>query len=385
MKRPIMQTTIRGGERAIHASHARLAEQRRGDPKLRDISVVQVSEQLSLGVDRVMCEGALYDRKLAALAIKQAQGDLVEAIFLVRAFRTTLRRFGASEPIATDRMLVRRRIATILKNPPGGQFLGSTYDYTHRLIDFSLETPHDPAQTATPDHASEANGGADNASDADDVLTSPLKRLRQAGLIESTAPTRADDRVADITRDRPSLPLPRDARLQALARGDEGFLLGLAYSSMRGLGRNHPFVADLRVGDATVDFMIPELGFSVAIAEIAVTECRMVNEFSAPPDEPPRLTEGYGLALGQSERKAISVAVIERALRAAELGEEPRYPVQDEEFVILHADNVTSSGLVQHLKLPHYVDFQSQLQLVCELREQYQRKRTASAPSPEPA
>ena len=31
-----------------------------------------------------MGEGSLYDTKLAALAIKQARGDLIEAIFLVR-------------------------------------------------------------------------------------------------------------------------------------------------------------------------------------------------------------------------------------------------------------------------------------------------------------
>ena len=43
-----------------------------------------------------MAEGSLYDRELAALAIKQARGDLIEAIFLVRAYRTTLPRFGAT-------------------------------------------------------------------------------------------------------------------------------------------------------------------------------------------------------------------------------------------------------------------------------------------------
>ena len=48
-----------------------------------------------------MSEGSLYDRELAALAIKQARGDLIEAIFLVRAYRTTLPRFGASEPVET--------------------------------------------------------------------------------------------------------------------------------------------------------------------------------------------------------------------------------------------------------------------------------------------
>ena len=43
-------------------------------------------------------------------------------------------------------------------------------------------------------------------------------------------------------------------------------------------------------------------------------------------------------------------------------------PAQDEEFVLSHADNVEASGFVQHLKLPHYVDFQAELELVRKLR-----------------
>ena len=106
------------------------------------LSVVQIREQLSLAVDRVMTEGALYDETLAALAIKQARGDLVEAIFLLRAFRTTLPRFGVSEPVDTEAMVVARRISATFKDIPGGQVLGPTFDYTHRLLDFSLLDPH---------------------------------------------------------------------------------------------------------------------------------------------------------------------------------------------------------------------------------------------------
>ena len=89
-------------------------------------------------VDRVMTEGSLYDRELAALAIKQARGDLIEAIFLLRAYRTTLPRFGASEPIDTGAMVIERRISATFKDLPGGQVLGPTFDYTHRLLDPAL-------------------------------------------------------------------------------------------------------------------------------------------------------------------------------------------------------------------------------------------------------
>src|SRR4030081_3821539 len=143
-----MYVAVKGGERAIESAHRLLAHERRGDRDVPEVSLAQISEQLALGVDRVMCEGSLYDRELAALAIKQARGDLVEAIFLLRAYRTTLPRFGDSVPIETTSMVVERRISGTFKDVPGGQVLGPTYDYTHRLLDFSLaasgERPHAP-------------------------------------------------------------------------------------------------------------------------------------------------------------------------------------------------------------------------------------------------
>ncbi len=104
----------------------------------RNSSLPQIEQQLSLGIARVMSEGALYDPELAALAIKQARGDMVEAIFLLRAYRTTLPRLATSLPIDTGRMAVRRRISATFKDIPGGQVLGPTFDYTHRLLDFDL-------------------------------------------------------------------------------------------------------------------------------------------------------------------------------------------------------------------------------------------------------
>ena len=127
-----MYVAVKGGEAAIEAAHQLLAETRRGDPSVPEVTAAQIREQLALGVDRVMSEGSLYDRDLAALAIKQARGDLIEAIFLVRAFRTTLPRFGYAEPIETAAMDIRRRISATFKDLPGGQVLGPTFDYTHR-------------------------------------------------------------------------------------------------------------------------------------------------------------------------------------------------------------------------------------------------------------
>jgi alpha-D-ribose 1-methylphosphonate 5-triphosphate synthase subunit PhnI len=357
-----MYVAVKGGERAIENAHALLARARRGDPALPEISLAQISEQLALAVDRVMSEGSLYDRELAALAIKQARGDLIEAIFLLRAFRTTAPRFGASEPIDTAAMEVRRRISATFKDLPGGQVLGPTFDYTHRLLDPTLaECGESPATEPAP---SVETRDAEPMPRVTDLLAADA-------LIEPAAAAEPGAAVGDLTREPLALPAGRDLRLQNLARGDEGFLLALGYSTQRGYGRTHPFAGEIRFGEVEVEFFVEELGFAVPLGRIAVTECQMVNQFAGSASVPPRFTRGYGLAFGQGERKAMAMALVDRALRARELGEDIKAPAQDEEFVLLHSDNVQATGFVEHLKLPHYVDFQAELGLVRRLRAEH--------------
>ena len=145
-----MYVAVKGGEQAILNSWRLLAEQRRGDTRLPELTLAQIRAQLGLAVDRVMAEGSLYDPELAALAIKQAQGDLIEAVFLLRAYRTTLPRLGVSLPIDTSAMRIERRISATYKDVPGGQVLGATYDYTQRLLDFQLAASGAPSATRTP-------------------------------------------------------------------------------------------------------------------------------------------------------------------------------------------------------------------------------------------
>ena len=133
-----MYVAVKGGEQAIENAHAWLAQERRGDITVAELSIAQTREQLALVVNRVMAVGPLCDPDLATLAIKQARGDLIEAIFLLRAYRTTLLRFGASEPIDTGAMACTRRISATFKDVPGGQVLGPTFDYSHHLLDFKL-------------------------------------------------------------------------------------------------------------------------------------------------------------------------------------------------------------------------------------------------------
>jgi alpha-D-ribose 1-methylphosphonate 5-triphosphate synthase subunit PhnI len=352
-----MYVAVKGGERAIENAHRLLAHERRGDREVAEISLPQISEQLSLGVDRVMTEGSLYDRALAALAIKQARGDLIEAIFLVRAFRATLPRFGATEPVDTGTMQVRRRISSTFKDIPGGQVLGPTFDYTHRLLDPQLAEGSAPELPVT----------------AEPLAAMPRVTdiLGRDGLIEPSPEQDANTPVGDLTREPLSFPADRDLRLQNLARADEGFLLALGYSTQRGYGRSHPFAGEIRFGEVEVEFFAEDVGFAVPLGAIAMTECQMVNQFKGSATEAPCFTRGYGLAFGQSERKTMSMALVDRSLRARELAEEIKAPAQDEEFVMSHSDNVQATGFVEHLKLPHYVDFQSELGLLRKLRAEF--------------
>ncbi|MEN2988395.1 carbon-phosphorus lyase complex subunit PhnI [Tistrella sp. BH-R2-4] len=367
-----MYVAVKGGEAAIANAHALLAEDRRGATDVAELGVDQVTGQLGRAVDRVMTEGSVYDPELAGLAIKQAQGDLVEAIFLLRAYRTTLPRFGATRPVDTARMAIRRRISATFKDLPGGQVLGSTFDYTHRLLDFSLLAGGGTPEPVVPAVAA-----------LDDAMPRVTEILNHEGLIEQDLPedptiAEADlPPVPDLTREPLDFPADRALRLQNLARGDEGFLLALGYSTQRGYANSHPFAGEIRIGAVAVEMVPEELGFPVEIGDITLTECQMINQFHGNGEVLAQFTRGYGIGFGQVERKTMAMALVDRAMRAEELGEAVRGPAQDPEFVLYHSDNVEASGFVQHLKLPHYVDFQSELDMVRRLRRAHAERRTA--------
>lgn len=355
-----MYVAVKGGERAILNSYKLLDQYRRGNTAVPELTLDQIREQMPLAVSRVMSEGSLYDPHLAALAIKQAGGDLIEAIFLLRAYRTTLPRFGYTRPIDTGRMTLQRRISSTFKDLPGGQMLGPTYDYTQRLLDFSLEAGRQADELPPVPHA------------AGKLASRVTDLLLQEALIDPEEPAPGDPAPeADLTRQPLDFPAGRDARLQNLARGDEGFLLAMGYSTQRGYGNTHPFVAEIRYGTLEVDMYVEELGFDVCLGEIEITECQMVGQFGGADSQRPKLTRGYGLTFGYGERKAMAMSLVDRSLRARELGEPGGSPANDIEFVLYHSDNVEASGFVQHLKLPHYVDFQAELALLRRIHAEH--------------
>ena len=368
-----MYVAVKGGEKAIANAHALLAQRGRGQESAARIDYEQVRDQMGVLVSRVMAEGSLYDPDLAAKALLQAQGDVLEAVTLLRSYRTTLPRFGITLAIDTADLPPERRVSATFKDIPGGQQLGATFDYTHRLLVDDLDET---------DGLSPVQGDSDDEAPGDAGTDERMPRITDLlgvdALIESDRAEGeewTDPDPADLTREPTVHPMSRSERLQALSRGDEGFLLSLGYSTQRGYGRTHPFVGEVRVGEVEIEFDAPEVGHPIPIGRIEVTECQMVSQFVGGADQPPQFTRGYGLVFGRAERKAMSMSLVDRALRHEEFGELANAPAQDEEFVISHADNVQATGFVEHLKLPHYVDFQGELVLLRQLNQEFRDRR----------
>jgi hypothetical protein len=101
--------------------------------------------------------------------------------------------------------------------------------------------------------------------------------------------------------------------------------------------------------------------------------------FTGSKGEPPEFTRGHGLTLGACDRKAISMSLVDRALQWRELGEDfIGAPAQDEEFVPAHADNVQATGFLEHIKLPHQVGVQAELEPIRRLRREAEKMREAA-------
>lgn len=354
---------VKGGTEAIENACKFLVYERIKNSS-KPIKVDQIRDELYLLVDRVMSEGSLYCPQLAALAIKQSGGDTLEASFILRAYRTTLPRIGYSLPINTSQMRIIRRISAAFKEIPEGQILGPTSDYTLRLLDFTLIDDSIPRRR---EFIKEFLRGIDiDFAKFPKNFPKIIEILRKEGLIEDKD---GDSReFFDITRQSLTFPAPRSARLQAMARGETGGLLLLAYSNMRGYGDIHPTVGELRVGFAPVRIINPLDNTEYTIGEVKVTEAEVISKFEDR-EGTPKFTIGYGLCFGHNETKAISMAVLDRAMKT----KESKHPSEEQEFVLLHIDGIESMGFCNHYKLPHYVTFQSDLDRLRKAQEELKK------------
>ena len=361
---------VKGGTSAIEASIRRLAFERYRHGEV--LSTKGIRAGMRALIDQVMSESSLYGEDIAALCIKQAEGSPEEAVFTMRAFRSTLPRKHYSLCIRSEQMRVERRISATFKDIPGGQILGASYDYVHRLIDFDLEFETDSdAETwmrtwlerpERPDTERIDLG----STDPEGRLPKVLDYLRENGLMKAIIP---DDRAPkDVTKEAVSFPTVRSERLQILTRGQTGAVTALGYASLRGYGPLlHPTVAELRVGYLPVSIPNPFSDGDPAdgddayyVGEIKVTEAESVVPVAVPRGEGRTEIEfdiGHGICFGQNETKAIAMSLLDQCLEHPD----PGHPTHDEEFVLLHVDSVEATGFISHLKLPHYVTFQSEL------------------------
>lgn len=347
---------VKGGAAAV-LNAEKLVKYYRVKNRSKLLEVDQIRDQLRLAVDRAMSEGSLYAPDLAALAIKQAEGDPLEAAFILRAYRSTQPRDFYSLLGDTRRMRIIRRISATFKDVPGGQILGPTRDYTVRLLDFDL-AGEDADQTAR--FIDELIGEAAGCGTAKPPsFPKVIDILREQGLLEETPRNFLEKPDSDITRDGLIFPASRAARLQVLARGETGGMVTLAYTTMRGYGNIHPTLGELRVGYLPVRIPHPLGEGELILGEILVTEAEVISQhFSeAGAGRRPVFSVGYGLCFGHNEEKAIAMAILERAIDTGE----PKAPAQDEEFVLSHIDGIEAAGFTAHWKLPHYVTFQSEL------------------------
>lgn len=342
----------RGGEQAIQEAERLFAELRGG---LSPGRVLAVQEALPYLLDRVMGEASLYAPELAALALAQTGGELYEAVLLLRAYRTTQPRLGYAQPVEQDQLLTLRRISAAFKDLPGGQVLGPTLDYSHRVLRLEvlksgatlLEQASLAQQPAPPHYPALAAW------------------QRQAGLLPAHTPDQTPlDEIPDLTREPLLFPAPRAHQLQGLARGDTGGILTLGYADMRGYGISHPTINEVRLGEAEVLLSHPGTGSVFSAGRVRVSQAEIVSKFAGSAEKP-ELELGFAATLGWNEVKVIAAAMLELNMRSPE-----PHPAHTAEFVLYHTEPVEASGFCIHYKLPHYVTFQSALEAMRRVREQ---------------
>lgn len=372
---------VKGGTEAI-ANSIDLVEFYRLKDQTPPIQVGQLRAQFRLAIDKIMGEGSFYAPEYGALALKQVEGDVLEAAFIMRAFRATLSRRYYSAIINTEAMFVQRRISSSFRDIPGGQVLGPTYDYTQRIIDTRLaDESYEQVQAFLTQFAARIPS-ADRR--AVTTFGKVIDLLRDQGLLKGVGKRDEgpdeDTRLVDITREAIKFPAPRSARLQMLARAETGGIMALGYSSMRGHGGVHPTVGELRVGLVDVNVTDPK-GRNRYIGKVRVTEAEMITKAkTGKKGAVPYYAIGYGLCFGQNETKAICMGILDRAMRMgspdAPSGVPPSH---DQEFVLYHTDGIEAMGFTNHLKLPHYVTFQSGLSNVREAIEKDKKKKRLKA------
>jgi alpha-D-ribose 1-methylphosphonate 5-triphosphate synthase subunit PhnI len=345
----------KGGLAAILAAEA-LVRRKRNEGPSTPLSTRQLTDRLRLAVDRVMGEGGLWAPELAARALRQTEGDTIEAAHLLRSHSSTLPRLATACTVSTDDARLLRRIVPAYRTPPGPQLLGRTLDYVGRMLE--------AAEPADENGDGETPTGLRQPDDSHPVTQGgPTRRLydvlRDADLlVERRNGDGTGDEPYDITR-RPVLPgAPRSARLAVMARAETGALVNLWYRNILGPdGYLHEVtLGEVRHGHLPVTVHHPRSGAPVTVGEVRVTEVEAIEDLDGTTEDTGRFDVGYGLVLGHNERKAIAMANLDVAVQR----DGGRSAL--EQSVLQTTDGLAASGFLEHLKLPHYVTFRSMVE-----------------------
>jgi len=347
----------RGGEKAIDQAE-RLFRADLGTINAARVEAIQHS--MPYLVDRVMGEASLYSEELAALALAQTGGELSEAVLVLRAWRTTQPRIAVAKPVRQGDLLTQRRISAAFKDIPGGQILGPTLDYSHRVLatDVLEGTPFVPLAVEAAERA------------APQQQPSLADWQRAQGLVAAVdEPQVAPQDIPDLTREPLLFPASRAHRLQSLARAETGGVLALGYAAMRGYGNAHPTVNELRLAEAEVVVTHPR-GTQFSAGRVRVSQAEVTSK-----EKGGYLELGYAATFGWNEVKVIAAATLDLNSDEAPVGS-----AMHEEFYLYHTESVEASGFCIHFKLPHYVTFQSVLDA---MRDAKAKGAVATAPAEE--
>lgn len=344
---------VKGGTEAISFAD-KLVDFYRLKSQTEPASVKQIIGQFRHVVSKIMGEASLYSEEYAAIAFKQAEGDVLEAAFILRAFRASLERKYYTENIETSEIELERRISSSFKEIPGGQILGPTRDYSPRVMNFDLSTEtFQDCQTFLKQINKELTSDIKPENNSYGKVT---ELLIKEGILKKYDDGE-DEKIVDVTKDSLKFPAPRSARLQMMARAETGGLMTLAYSAIRGLTAYHPTVGELRIGFVKI-YVTDKYGEKRYIGKVRLTEVEMISKVEEKSEQDkPFFTIGYGLCFGHNETKAISMGILDRAMRTNKV----EHPFQDQEFVLYHTEGIDALGFTNHLKLPHYVTFQASL------------------------
>jgi alpha-D-ribose 1-methylphosphonate 5-triphosphate synthase subunit PhnI len=379
-----MYVAARGGEQAIQNAEALYHALK--NPPTREI-VHAIESSMPYLVDRVMGEGSLYAPELAALALAQTGGDLYEAVLILRAFRSTQPRLAYAEPVSTQTLFTVRRISAAFKDIPGGQVLGPTLDYSHRILQLDVldgPAPQEDTSGGTPPTPAVEAGTPAVEGTPSYPLVADWHRL--TGLMPplESQPQVDPAEVPDVTREPLLFPAPRAERLQSFSRADTGGILSLGYANMRGYGLIHPTINELRLGYADVQLRHPITGDVFSLGRVRISQAEIISNVPSAAQTPendvrqPANKQVFGLGfaatLGWNEVKVIAASMLDMAMDAPQ-----PHPAHTEEFVLYHTDPVEASGFCIHYKLPHYVTFASGLDAI-----RGANALAAATPQPEP-